>query len=167
MTNLYASHHKGNHTFHTNASEIKLFLAILLLSGYNPLPRKKMYWENLPDVHNESVSDAMSRNRFDAIMQNLHLCDNENPDPNDKMWKIRPLYNMINQRCLRYAPFASDLSIDESMIPYYGRNNSKQRIANKPVRIGYKMWVLAETLGYVIQFDTYQGAKFGKVQKKL
>ena len=108
----------------------------------------------------------MPRNRFDAIMQYLHLAGNAKPDPNDKMWKVRPLYNLINQRCLMLAPFASDLSVDESMIPYYGRNNSKQRIANKPVRMGYKMWVLAETLGYVIQFDPYQGAKFGKAQKK-
>ena len=32
---------------------------------------------------------------------------------------------------------------------------------NKPVRSGYKMWVLAKSLGYVINFDTYQGAKNG------
>ena len=47
------------------------------------------------------------------------------------------------------------------MLLYYGRNNSKQRMQNKPVRSGYKMWVLAESLGYVINFDTYQGAKNG------
>ena len=98
-------------------------------------------------------------------MQYLHLCDNEKPDTTDKMWKIRELYDLINKRCLQYASYGSDLSVDESMLPYYGRNNSKQRIANKPVRIGYKMWVLADVRGYVIHFEIYQGAKNGKVVK--
>ena len=31
----------------------------------------------------------------------------------------------------------------------------------RPVWVGYKMWVLAESLGYVVQFDPYQGAKLG------
>ena len=45
------------------------------------------------------------------------------------------------------------------MLPYYGRHSSKQRIVGKPVRMGYKMWVLAESSGYVVQFEPYQGAK--------
>ena len=51
------------------------------------------------------------------------------------------------------------------MVPYYGRNSSKQRIQNKPVRVGYKMWVMAEAFGYVLDFDVYQGAKGGKTSK--
>ena len=37
--------------------------------------------------------------------------------------------------------------------------NSKQRINNNPVRVGYKMWVLAEDSEYVVHFVPYQGAK--------
>ena len=51
------------------------------------------------------------------------------------------------------------MAVDEAMIPYFGKNNSKQRIQNKPVRVGYKMWVLAEESGYIVQFYPYQGAK--------
>ena len=36
---------------------------------------------------------------------------------------------------------------------------------NKPVRVGYKMWVLAEESGYVVGFDPYQGAKIGGPQR--
>ena len=60
-----------------------------------------------------------------------------------------------------YASYESALSIDEAMIPYYG-SGCKQRIANKPVRLGYKMWVLAQTRRYVINFEPYQGAKGGR-----
>ena len=48
------------------------------------------------------------------------------------------------------------------MIPYFGTHVSRQRINNKPIRVGYKFWVLGKGYGYVIQFKTYQGAKVGK-----
>ena len=48
------------------------------------------------------------------------------------------------------------------MIPSFGTHDSKQRINNKPIRVGYMFWVLAEANGYVIQFEPYQGAKVGK-----
>ena len=161
MTNNYALKVKG-HNFKTSASEVKLFLGILLLSGYNNLPRKHLYWEQQSDVFNEAVSSAISRNRFDQLFRFLHLCDNDVPGENDTFWKLRPFYNLINKRCLKFRTNTETLSIDESMVPYFGRHPCKQRIANKPIRVGYKLWVLAEKTGYVIHFDPYQGAKNGK-----
>ena len=153
MTNLYAHRNKGD------SKEIRLFLAILLLSGYNSLLRRSMYWETRSDTHNECVANAMPQNRFDLLMKYIHFGDHAYPDENDKIWKIRKLFNAINKRCLPYATYGSDLSIEESMIPYFGRKGCKQRITNKPVRLGYKMWVLVESNGYLINFDLYQGAK--------
>ncbi|KAL0879672.1 hypothetical protein ABMA27_003387 [Loxostege sticticalis] len=48
-------------------------------------------------------------------------------------------------------------SIDEAMVPYYGRHSCKQFIRGKPIRWGYKLWVGATRLGYVLWFDPYQG----------
>ena len=42
MTNLYAQRDKGKHKFTTDANEMHLFLAMLLLTDYNQLPRRKM-----------------------------------------------------------------------------------------------------------------------------
>lgn len=44
--------------------EIRCFVAILILSVYNLLPSKKMYWDMNEDVHNNMVANAMRRNRF-------------------------------------------------------------------------------------------------------
>ena len=82
-------------------------------------------------------------------------------DKSDKLAKIRPFYDLIVCCCIEFQPNFEHLSVDESMLSYYGRNNSKQRIQNKPVISGFKMWVLAEPLGYVVNFHTYQGAKNG------
>ena len=161
MTNLYAQRDKGKHNFCTDSSEIRLFIAMLLITGYNQLPRRKMYWKNAEDVLNPAMSNAMSRNRFEELLSVLHLSDNMNLAQNDKFAKVRPFYELIAKRCYNNRPNSADLSVDESMLPYYGRNNSKQRIQNKAVRSGYKMWVLAEPSGYVVTFDPYQGAKSG------
>jgi len=159
QTNLYAKRDKGKHTFSTDVREMRLFLAMLMLSGYTVLPRRRMYWENSDDVSNKAMSDAMSRNRFEEILSVFHLADNLHLDTNDTMAKVRPFLAAVNEKCLNYFLNSEHLSIDESMLPYYGRHSSKQRIMGKPIRMGYKVWVLCSSDGYVIQFDPYQGAK--------
>ena len=47
---------------------MRLFLAMLLLTGYMNLPRHRLYWENSDDVLNKAMSDAMSRNRFEELL---------------------------------------------------------------------------------------------------
>ena len=54
-TNLYAQ--KGNHSFKLNLKEFKLFIAVLLLSGYIPYPRPSMYWEMRDDSRNSIMCD--------------------------------------------------------------------------------------------------------------
>ncbi|KAJ8937699.1 hypothetical protein NQ314_011755 [Rhamnusium bicolor] len=57
-----------------SANEIKCFLAILILSGYNTLPSKRMYWDLKDDAKNILVSSSMRRNRFLQIQSYLgHL----------------------------------------------------------------------------------------------
>ena len=126
---------------------MSLFIAMLLLTVHSPLPRGKLYQGNSSDIHNAAMSNGMSRNHFEEILSVFHLSDNINLDKQDKMTKIRPFNDMIAKRCIENRPNSPDISADESMLPYYGRNNSKQRMQNKPVRSGYKMWVLAEPLG--------------------
>ena len=165
QTNLYARRDKGFTNFGTDSSEIRLFLAVLLLSGYNRRPRLKMYWDESPDIQCPLVANLFTRKRFRDILTCLHLCDNLELDKTDKMTKMRPFYNLINERCLKFRENVPHLAVDEAMIAYFGKNHSKQRIQNKPVRVGYKMWVLAEESGYIVQFDPYQGAKSNGPQR--
>lgn len=47
------------------------------------------------------------------------------------------------------------------MVPYYGRHGAKQHIHGKPIRFGYKVWVLASRLGYIVKGVPYQGKNSG------
>ena len=156
FTTRYARQ-KDNHQFDVSPEEIKAFLAILLTSGYVVLPRRRMYWEQNDDVHNSAISSAMARNRFEEIMQYLHVTNNASLVAADKMAKIRPLFSAINERFLMYQPREQSICVDESMIPHYGRHGCKQFIRGKPIRFGFKNWCLNSSSGYLIQCEPYQG----------
>ena len=138
-------------------NELKSFLAVLLLSGYIPYPRRSMCWEMSSDSRNTIVASLFTRNRFMDVLQYLHLADNNNLNPSDKFSKVNPLFKMMNESCLQNFIPEKNVSIDESMVPYYGCHGCKQYIQSKPVKFGYKLCVAATPLGYAIQFYPYAG----------
>lgn len=164
FSNQYAS--QKNEANDITFDEIQAFIGIQLLSGYVDIPRRKMDWENLDDVHNNLVCNAISRDRFRFIMKNLHCCDNNDLDGADKYAKLRILFDMLNERFLKYAPMEENHSIDEAMVPYYGRHSCKQFIRGKPIRWGYKFWTGCTPSGYVIWFEPYQGASVSLTKYK-
>ena len=103
------------------------------------------------------MSDWMFRNRFKRILRNLHLCDNEYFDKQEKLTKLCPFISELIRRLLKFSFNGENKSIDEYMISYYGTHGSRQRINNKPVRVGYNIWVLTKAYDYVFQFEPYQG----------
>ena len=108
-------------------------LGIMLLSGYNKLPVKTMYWTNEPDVFNVMVSENMRRDTFKNCLACIHFSNNLE-ESQDKFRKVRPLFTNLNSCSLMYMPQSKHLSVDETMIPYYGNNSAKQYIRGKPVR---------------------------------
>lgn len=73
------------------------------------------------------------------------------------MFKIRPLADLLIKKFLQWGVFHEHLSVDESMVKYYGRHPAKQFIRGKPVRFGYKNWMIASADGYCYAFDIYCG----------
>ena len=154
----YASQ-KSSHDFKITPADLKVFLGILIISGYVVLPGRRCYWSVDDDMRNIAVSNAMSRNDFEKMLRFLHVADNNKLDSSDKFAKITPLFKLLNERYLRYFQPAQNISVDESMVPYYGRHSAKQFIRGKPIRFGYKVWCCCTSTGYLIRFEPYQGAQ--------
>lgn len=152
----YAKQH-NNHGFQVSEEEMAKFTGMHVFSGYHTLPRQRLYWSADEDVVIPLVSRVMTRNRFEAIKYNLHLADNEHLDIADKSAKVRPLFEMLNRNLRQFGVFKSDLSADEQMLPYYGKHSAKMYMRNKPVKFGYKFWVLASSTGYPFQITLYSG----------
>lgn len=157
--------------------EMKCFLAILVVSGYDKKPSRKSYWDTGEDLRNTAVYNAMRRDRFIQIMRFLHCSDNNNLTPTDKMTKLRPLMNIIKKNFIEHYVPDQEIAYDESMIEYFGRHGCKQYIRGKPIRFGYKVWCINSKSGYLINFEVYQGSipnsnpehqkKFGKATAPL
>lgn len=119
---------KNDPTFQLSLDEMYAFVSILFLSGYVPVPWRRMLWEQSEDTHNIMVSETMRRNKFENIFKYLHVADNQNLPKGDKYGKLRPLINNLNEAFIQHAPIQEQISVDESMIPYFGRHGCKQFI---------------------------------------
>jgi DNA excision repair protein ERCC-6 len=91
-SNRYAF--QNNHTLNLSANDLRCFIAILIISGYVPLPRWRQFWDAKLDTHNDMVSKAMRRDRFEEIKRFIHFSNNDSLDANDKFLKVRPLWTV-------------------------------------------------------------------------
>lgn len=139
--------------------ELHAFWGINLVMGYNQLPSYMDYWKNDPDLSVPFVSSALPRNKFSQILSNLHVNNNtEIPNGNtDKLYKLRPLIDALNNNYIKLYEVSQNVSIDESMILFKGRHSIKQYNPMKPIKRGYKLWVRADMDGYISMLDIYQG----------
>ena len=99
--------------------ELFCFIGILILSGYHPVPFRRLYWSNQAAVYNHLVAESMRRNRFEEIIKYLHFADNSQITA-DRYYKIRPLFKEIN-KYFKIISLHPDISIDETMIKFYGK----------------------------------------------
>lgn len=143
--------------FKLQVGELERFFGILLLSGYNVQPNQRSYWSVQNDSGVTAVQEALSRNRFLEIKRWLHACDNARVDPNNKLFKVSSFLNILNKNFQQFSVFSKYLSIDESMLPYFGRNGMRMFIRGKPIRFGYKIWCLCDDSGYLYHFKVYTG----------
>lgn len=65
---------------------------------------------------------------------------------------------MANEKFQQFGVWSETLSIDEQMVPYFGRHSCKMFIQNKPIRFGYKLWCLCSVEGYLYKVIPYGGA---------
>ncbi|XP_008179985.1 piggyBac transposable element-derived protein 3-like [Acyrthosiphon pisum] len=155
---------QNRHDFFIEKSELLKFLGIMILTGYHTLPQMDCYWSKDEDKEVTLVRNTMSRNKFRFIKKNLHLADNHNLNPLDKFSKLRPFFDLLNQKFVQFGIFAHNLSIDEEMVPYFGRHSCKMFIRGKPVRFGFKLWCLTSENGYLFQFSPYGGASTKRIE---
>lgn len=156
FSQLYALS-KNAHDVEISIKLLKRFIGILILSGYHTLPQCDLYWSNDDDKGVSVVKNSMSRNCFRQLKRYLHLSDNNQLDKSDKFSKLRPVIEILNKNFLKIGFFSNNISIDEQMVPYFGRHSAKMFIKGKPVRFGFKIWCMCSAGGYMFQFQPYGG----------
>ena len=142
-------------------------VAIFIHLGYKKIPKYRLAWNSSSLCYDPFVTKILSRNKFEGLMTFLHVIDQQKESQlrsnNDKLLKVRPLYEHINSRCRKYCQPSREISIDERMVRSKAHFSFKQYIKNKPTKWGFKLWCLCNaTNGYTVNFSIYRG-KTGEV----
>lgn len=154
-TCLYSVQQRELRSVNTTAEELIHLAGIHLVMGCLGYPQAKMYWQR--DTEVALISNCMNRDRFFELRNYLHFVDNNGEhDPNDRIWKVRPFYDYVRQKCLS-LPRPAHISLDEQMIPFSGRCLFRQYVPSKPNPLGLKCFVLAACDGLVLDFHLYTG----------
>ena len=120
-----------------------------------------MYWEICLDSRNTIAASLFTRNRFLNVSEYLHLVgNNNNLNRGDKFSKVNPLLRMMNESCLENFIPEKNISIDESMVPYYGRHCCKQNIQTN------QFFCYNKTMGGVDRMDQNIGTYMINIRNK-
>ncbi|KAM3842124.1 piggyBac transposable element-derived protein 4-like [Diretmus argenteus] len=148
-----------------DVEELSKFLGLLLYTSLVSLPSLQDYWKTKHILSVPFPGTVMSRDRFRAILSNIHLSDPEKDVENDakkgtphhdKLFRIKPLLDDIRDACkASYHPKKAP-SVDERMVVTKAKTGMTQFMKDKPTRWGIKLFVLADAHnGYTIDFNVY------------
>ncbi|XP_025191896.1 piggyBac transposable element-derived protein 4-like [Melanaphis sacchari] len=171
QTNLYATQ-IGKPFTPTYDGEIRVFIGLNMCMSVKRLPSYRDYWSSAPDLHDKNISSMMNVKRFSWLLSHIHFNNNQlqpkrGEDNYDKLYKIRPLLDYIGQNFLNlYRPHRG-VAVDEAMVKFKGRSSLKQYMIDKPVKRGYKVWILSDSSGYNLKFEVYTGKKEGTIEAGL
>jgi len=143
QTSLYFEQ-KNDTSINTNTNEIEKCLGIHMVMSIVKIPTMRMYCTN--NSKYLAISDAMARNRFENLRDNIQFNDNTNCLPNnhsnhDKLFKIGPYIDAIQNNFKMIEP-EEYTAVDEIIIPLNGKSVMKQYNKSKPHKCSIKMFVL-------------------------
>ncbi|KRZ83354.1 PiggyBac transposable element-derived protein 3 [Trichinella sp. T8] len=136
MTKRYALQ-KGV-TLSVEEEDIEQFFG--LLSGYHSVPSEFMFWSTTTE-----------------LIKYFHVVDNMRFQEGDKLAKISPMYENMGKRLRQWGILDEALSIDVCMVPYHGHHSCITFIKGKPIRFGFKVWMMTSSSGYPYAMQIYAG----------
>jgi len=144
--------------------EMYNFIGITLLMGLVKKPTIASYWCSDGLLSTPAFRRFMSRDRYMLLMKFFHFVNNDNaPDPHDRnrdrLFKIRPLIDDLNEKFCRFYTPDQVVALDESLILWKGRLLFKQYLPAKRKRFGIKIYNVCESTGYTYRFRVYTGAQ--------
>lgn len=149
--------------YDVSVSEMKAFLALHFAMGLVEKAEIEDYWATFWLTRTPGFGTVMSRNRFEIILSFFHFANNNDyvrrGEPgHDKLFKVRPIIEMIIPKFAAvYSPL-KELSLDEMTIAFKGRSTLKMYSPNKPDKYGYRVYALSESSsGYVLGWSLHTG----------
>ena len=140
----------------TNAEEIRAYIGFMILMGINRLPEIRDYWSNNEYMHYSPIADRITGDRFEQITRYLYFADNDTLSARgeegfSRLQEVEPIVSALKHNFqAAYYPHCQ-VSIDKAMISFKGWSSMKQYLPLKPVKRGFKVWAMADTLHVQLQ----------------
>ena len=154
-----SKHHRKKKTSHQKVwtpitkAELKAYISLTVHMGITPAPHNRLYWSKDLKFRNQGIADVMSRDRFDLIKKFLYFNTlNEGKKSNETLRKLKVIYDGVSKACINNFKGSVHLSVDESMIAFSGDHAGTIYLPRKPIKNGFKRYVLASSDSYVINF---------------
>ncbi|ETO60538.1 hypothetical protein F444_21287 [Phytophthora nicotianae P1976] len=129
-------------------------------------PQKRRFGAHWSTIEDGAVPAGlfgrfMTRDRCHDIMRDLHFVDNTIDHGNDKLWKLRPVVDKIQERFLMGWSLPAIFSFDEDVLPATSkRNTTRMFMADKPHRYGSKLFMVCDAkTAYWYRFEVYVGKR--------
>ena len=127
--------------------------------GVHKVRNHRKAWSVSKVQHPSRLKDLMTCQHFELIGCFLHVVtpEEEEAENGNRLRKLRPYLDYLKTNWLTYYQPLQCLSVDEWMVKSKAHSHMVQYMRNKPVKWGFKLWVLADTSGYTIDFNVYTG----------
>ena len=80
-----------------------------------------------------------------------------------RLQKVDPIISALREKFRELFTPHCEVSVDEAMVPFKGRSTMKQYVPKKPIKQGFKIWVLADAInGYFCDIVPYVGSTTGQ-----
>ena len=155
------------------ADELHAYFGFMVLMGMVSLPSIRDYWKKDEVFNYRPITSRISRSRFLDIHRFLHFVDNDLLPPYghetySKIQKVKPILTYLSEKCGELFIPGQDLAVDEAMVKFKGRSSIKQYMPKKPIKRGFKIWMVADSdSGYVMKYSVYEGKTGNRVEKGL
>ncbi|KAJ6235933.1 piggybac transposable element-derived protein [Anaeramoeba flamelloides] len=129
--------------------EFNKFFAIFLTMGLCPQPNLKYYWKKNDFIYgNKLIKILLSRNRFSQIHSSWRFSNSVTIDE---------ILDLIQSKFQKEWEIGSHVTLDETIIKFFGRIFFSVKIPRKPISTGIKVWTLCDNTTYVYSWSLYKG----------
>lgn len=136
-------------------SEIRVFLALIMLMGIIRKPNLKMYFTRNQMLSTPFFNEVMARNRFLGILRHMRFTSDRNAR---KLDKIKPVSDIFVRNFKTVYTPEQSICVDESLFAWKGRLGFRMYIPSKRSRYGIKIYKLCESnSGYIWNYCVYTG----------
>lgn len=151
--------------------EVKKFIGILIFMTIMRPRAEYLLWRNADDelnTRNDFIVSLLPYRRWKVLKNHFRLTEQGfdiHSDIRKCQQKTSKIVKIFNSSLHKLVGARRELSIDESMCAFTGRAEAKTWLPNKPIKEGFKFYMLCESLtGYVLVVRFYDLEKMSLLE---